>query len=471
MAVAVVPSPQPSTEVERIPAIVARLRAAFEADRTRPLEWRQQQLERLEALISERGDELVAAMRADFGKPTFEAWAADVGAAMMEIKLARKNLKRWTRPEKVRTAASVWPARSRVVREPLGVVLIIAPWNYPVQLLLSPLVGAVAAGNAVLLKPSEVTPHTSAALAKLVPQYLDPEAIALVEGGVEETTALLAERFDHIFYTGNGRVAQVVMAAAARHLTPVTLELGGKSPCIVDRDADLDVAVRRIAWGKWVNAGQTCIAPDYVLVHESREAELVEGLRKTVESFYGADPKASPDFGRVVNERHHARLSALLRDGEVAFGGQSDAGERYIAPTVLRNVRPDAPIMREEIFGPILPVLPVRDVDAAIEFVGGREKPLALYVFTNDAATEEKVVAGTSSGGVCVNGTLLHIANPAMPFGGVGPSGMGAYHGRHSFETFSHRKSVVTKGRRIDPKFMYPPYSKFKTSLVKRFLS
>jgi aldehyde dehydrogenase (NAD+) len=471
MAVAVAPSPQPSTEVERIPAIVARLRAAFDAGRTRPLEWREQQLARLGALISERGEELVEAMRADFGKPVFEAWAADVGAAVLETKLARKSLRRWTRPEKVRTAASVWPARSRVVREPLGVVLVIAPWNYPVQLLFSPLVGALAAGNAVLLKPSEVTAHTSAALAKLVPQYLDPEAIALVEGGVEETTALLGERFDHIFYTGNGRVAQVVMEAAAKHLTPVTLELGGKSPCIVDRDADLAVAARRIAWGKWVNAGQTCIAPDYVLVHESREAELVEKLRAVVQGFYGADPKASPDFGRVVNERHHARLAALLRDGEVAFGGQSDPAERYIAPTLLRNVRPDAPIMREEIFGPILPVLTVPDVDAAIEFVGQREKPLALYVFTNDAAVEEKVVAGTSSGGVCVNGTLLHIANPAMPFGGVGPSGMGAYHGRHSFETFSHRKSVVTKGRRFDPSFMYPPYSRLKTALVKRFLT
>jgi aldehyde dehydrogenase (NAD+) len=469
MAVAVAQSPQPSTA--DIPALVARLRAAFDAGRTRPLAWRRAQLERLQALISERGDELVGAMREDFGKPPFEAWAADVGAAMLETKLARKSLRRWTRPERVRTPASVWPARSRVVREPLGVVLIIAPWNYPVQLLLSPLVGALAAGNAVVLKPSEVTAHTSAALAKLVPQYLDPEAVALVEGGVAETTALLAERFDHIFYTGNGRVAQVVMKAAARHLTPVTLELGGKSPCIVDRDADLGVAVRRIAWGKWVNAGQTCIAPDYVLVHESREAELVEGLRAMVQSFYGEDPKASPDFGRVVNERHHARLAALLADGEVAFGGQSDPRERYIAPTVLRNVAPDAPIMREEVFGPILPVLRVPDVDAAIDFVGRREKPLALYLFTNDAAVEEKVVAGTSSGGVCVNGTLLHIANPAMPFGGVGPSGMGAYHGRHTFETFSHRKAVVTKGRRFDPSFMYPPYGRWKTALVKRFLS
>jgi aldehyde dehydrogenase (NAD+) len=470
VAVAVAPDPQPRTELAAIPALVARARAAFESGRTRPLEWRRAQLERLEALLSENADELVAALQADLGKPTFEAWTADVGAAKLEAVLARKNLQRWTRPERVRTSAGVWPARSRLVREPLGVVLVIAPWNYPVQLLFSPVAGAFAAGNAVVMKPSEVTPHTSAALAKLVPRYLDPEAVALVEGGVEETTALLAERFDHVFYTGNGRVAQVVMAAAAAHLTPVTLELGGKSPCIVADDADLALAARRIAWGKWLNAGQTCIAPDYVLVPPSREQELVDRIAAAVRGFYGDDPKRSPDYGRIVSARHHARLAALLRDGEVAFGGQSDPAERYIAPTVLRNVAPDAPIMREEIFGPLLPVLTVPDVDAAIEFVVRRDKPLALYVFTNDPALEERVVARTSSGGVCVNGTILHIGNPALPFGGVGPSGMGAYHGRHTFEAFSHRKAVVTKARWLDPGFVYPPYGRLKTALVKRFL-
>jgi aldehyde dehydrogenase (NAD+) len=436
--------------------------------RTRPLAWRREQLEALRAMCSERGEELVEAMHADLGKPTLEAWSADVGATRMEASLALRKLKKWTRPERVGLLPI--PGRMRVIREPLGVVLIISPWNYPVQLLLSPLVGAIAAGNCAMLKPSEVTAHTSAALAEIVPRYLDPDAIALVEGGVEETTALLAERWDHIFYTGNGSVGRVVMQAAAKHLTPVTLELGGKSPCIVDRDVDVKVAARRIGWGKFLNAGQTCVAPDYILVHEDREEELVEELGATVAQFYGDDPKATPDFARIVNERHHGRVSKLIADGEPAVGGETDAGQCYVAPTVLRGVSPDSDAMREEIFGPVLPVLPVKSVDEAIEFVNRREKPLALYVFTRDRGVEEKVLGRTSSGGVCVNGTIMHLAVPALPFGGVGPSGMGAYHGRHSFETFSHRKSVLSRGMRFDPKMLYPPYTQLRLKLMKRFM-
>jgi aldehyde dehydrogenase (NAD+) len=287
---------------------------------------------------------------------------------------------------------------------------------------------------------------------------------------VAETTALLGERFDHIFYTGNGRVGRVVMAAAAKHLTPVTLELGGKSPCLVDSDVDLDVAVRRIAWGKFLNAGQTCIAPDYVLVHESRERELLDGLAKTLREFYGDDPKRSPDLARIASDRHQERLTKLLESGEVVVGGGTDAAERWVAPTVLRDVSPDSPAMEDEIFGPILPVLKVRDMDEAIDFVNQREKPLALYVFTRRAEVEERVVSRTSSGGVCVNATLWHIANPHLPFGGVGESGLGAYHGRQSFEVFSHRKSVLTKPTRFDVRFMYPPYGKRKLALLKRLL-
>jgi len=465
-----VSEPHPHTDPSTIPAVVERLRAAFEGGHTRPLEWRRSQLQALERMLAERGDALVEALRADLGKPTLEAWATDVGAVRQEAALARKRLARWTRPEKVPTPLQVRPARSRIVREPLGVVLIIAPWNYPVQLLLAPLVGAIAAGNAAVLKPSEVTPHTSAALARAVADYLDPEAIAVVEGGVPETQALLAERFDHIFYTGNSRVGRIVMEAAAKHLTPVTLELGGKSPCIVDADVDLEVAARRIAWGKFLNAGQTCVAPDYLLVHEDREAELVAALERTVREFYGDDPRASADYARIVSPRHHERLAKLLEGLDVAFGGQVDPESRYIAPTVVRNVAGDSPLMREEIFGPILPVLRVPDVESAVEFVRQGEKPLALYVFTRNTEVEDAVVRGTSSGGVCVNGTLWHLANPAMPFGGVGESGMGAYHGHHTFETFSHRKPVLTKGWRFEPRVMYPPYSRFKTALIKRFL-
>jgi len=459
---------EPNTEIESIPAQVAQLRRTFDTGRTRPLEWRRQQLKRLIAMHDDHADEFIAALHADFGNPTFEAFTADVGQGKMEAKSALKNLKKWTRPERIGRMSVM--GKARVMREPLGVVLIISPWNYPIGLLLSPLVGAIAAGNAVVLKPSEVTPHVSAVLAKRIPEYMDSEAIRLIEGGVEETTALLEQRFDHILYTGSGHVAHVVMEAAAKHLTPVTLELGGKSPCIVAEDADIEIAARRIAWGKFMNAGQTCIAPDYILVHESKEAELVTALEKTVREFYGTNPKETTDFARIVNNRHHDRLSTLMKDGRPAFGGELDREQCYVAPTVLCDVADDSNLMREEIFGPILPVRKVRDIDEAIDFVNGRDKPLALYLFTKDEDVENEVLNRTSSGGACVNGTLMHIMDARMPFGGVGPSGTGAYHGRHTFETFSHRKSVLTRGTRFDPKIMYPPYGKMLTRLVKRFM-
>jgi len=469
MATELATPPTPSFEPSAIPGVVAALRKHFESGRTRPLEWRRAQLERLEACVRECGDELVAALAADLRKPELEARAADVSGVISEARMARRRLDAWTRPQKVRTPMALRPGRSWIVREPLGVVLVIAPWNYPVQLTLVPLVGALAAGNCAVLKPSEITAHTSAVLAKRLPEYLDPDAVAVVEGGVPETTALLAERFDHIFYTGGGRVARIVMEAAAKHLTPVTLELGGKSPAVVDRDVDVATTARRIAWGKFLNAGQTCIAPDYVLVQESREQELLDALGETIREFYGDDPHASPDLARVANDAHFQRLAALLGDGEVVVGGESDAADRYVAPTVLRKVSPDAPVMAEEIFGPILPVLTYRDTDEAIAFVNQRPKPLALYVFTNDEAVEREVVSRTSSGGVCINAALWHIANPDIPFGGVGPSGMGAYHGRATFETMSHHKGVLKRSFRLDPKIAYPPYTRLKRALLRRF--
>ncbi|MEE2703207.1 MAG: aldehyde dehydrogenase family protein [Myxococcota bacterium] len=461
-------APVPSSPVGKIPELVGRLRLTFESGRTRQLAWRRRQLEGLLAFADEQGDRLVAALQADLGKPELEARAADVGQITQEDKLALKKLNRWTRPERVGGLPIL--GRSFVQREPLGVVLIIAPWNYPVGLLLSPLVGAVAAGNAAVLKPSEITAYTSAALAELLPPYLDSDAITLVEGGVAETTALLEERFDHIFYTGNGSIGRVVMEAASKNLTPVTLELGGKSPCIVDKSADLSVTARRIAWGKFINSGQTCIAPDYILADETIESELVAELEKTVREFYGPDPKASADYARIASPRHHERLAKLLESGEIAFGGGSDAETRYIEPTVLRNVAPDSPIMSEEVFGPILPVLGVKDVDQAIEFVNRGEKPLALYLFTRDAETERRVLDRTSSGGACINGTILQIANSSLPFGGVGESGIGAYHGRFTFEAFSHRRAVLKRGFRFDLKLMYPPYSERKTKLARKML-
>ena len=461
----------PHHDVASIGEDVARLRASFDAGKTRPEAWRRAQLQAIKAMLEDNSQAFTDALAADFGKPTLEALAADIGATSQDVGLALKNLKKWMKPQKASSPIMVQPARSKILSEPLGVVLIISPWNYPVQLLLSPLVGAVAAGNCAVLKPSELTPHTSALLAELVPRSLDPECITLIEGGVEETTEVLNQRFDHIMYTGNGQVAKIVMAAAARHLTPVTLELGGKSPVIVDEKANLEVSARRIAWGKFMNAGQTCIAPDYVLAHSSIKDELVEKIKQVARDFYGDDPKQSKDLARIVNVRHHRRLTQLLKDaGSVAMGGETDEESRYIAPTLLTDVDPESAIMTEEIFGPILPVLSVDSIDEAIAFVNSREKPLALYVFTEDPAVGDEVLSRTSSGGACVNAAILHIVNPNLPFGGVGPSGMGAYHGKASFDTFSHKKSVLVKSTRLDMKAMYPPYTKFKTNMAKKMV-
>jgi aldehyde dehydrogenase (NAD+) len=363
------------------------------------------------------------------------------------------------------------PGRSYIYRDPLGVVLIIGPWNYPLQLLLLPALGAIAAGNCVVLKPSELAPATSSLIARRLPEYLDAASVSVVEGGAAETTMLLAERFDHIFFTGGETVGRIVMQAAARHLTPVTLELGGKSPCIVDRHVDLEVAARRIVWGKFYNTGQTCVAPDYILAHKEIEERLLAKLKETVHEFFGDDPHSVADYGRIINERHYERLMGLLPgSGEIVTGGTGFPADRYIAPTILKNTSSEAPVMTGEIFGPILPVLKVQDVEHAIAFVNSRPKPLALYVFTSDPAVQAKVLDRTTSGGVTVNHTLLHLANPSLPFGGVGPSGMGAYHGRTTFETFSHRKSVLVKRTWLDPWFFYPPYTDAKKRWVRRII-
>ncbi len=428
---------------------------------------------RCAALLTEGEPELIAALAADLGKSAIEAFVTEIAITHAEIDFTLRHLSGWLRPEKVHVPVKQQPGQARIHRDPLGVVLIIGPWNYPVQLVLAPLIGAIAAGNAAVIKPSEVSPSCSHALATLVPRYLDTEAIAVVEGAVPETTALLDERWDHIFYTGNGAVGRVVMTAAAKHLTPVTLELGGKSPTIVDRSANLEVAAKRIAWGKYINAGQTCVAPDYVLVDRRVEGPLTARLRDAVRQFYGTDPRASGDYGRIINDKHFARLARLIEDegaGEVLYGGERDEADRYFAPTAVRAPEPSSPIMQEEIFGPILPIIAVDDVDAAIEFVNAREKPLALYVFAEDSDVATRVVDNTAAGGVCVNATVFHLAVPGLPFGGVGGSGMGAYHGRATFDTFSHAKSVLTKPTAIDPSIAYPPYTGIKAKLLRRFL-
>jgi aldehyde dehydrogenase (NAD+) len=449
---------------------VARLRATFETGATRPLAWRLDQLARLRALLVDGEAELLDALHADLGKPRVEGWATDIGIVVNAVDHTRRHLRQWMLSERIWVPLAQRPGQARVVRGPLGVVLVIAPWNYPVHLLLWPMLGAIAAGNCVVGKPSELTPHTSAAIAKLVSRYLDPTAVAIVEGGPDETQALLTERFDHIFYTGNGRVGRIVMEAAARHLTPVTLELGGKSPAIVAADADIEVAARRIAWGKFLNAGQTCIAPDYALVAAPVFDHFLDHLVAAIREFYGDDPSRSPDYGRIVDDRHFQRLSALVADGRVVVGGDGDASRRYLAPTVLADVGLDSAVMRDEIFGPVLPVLPVENTDAAVRFVNGRDRPLALYVFSESRATQQSVLDATQSGAASVNATMLHAAVPGLPFGGVGASGTGAYHGRATFETFTHRRAVVRRPSRPDPSVMYPPYSRWKERLIRRFL-
>ncbi|AQS71152.1 aldehyde dehydrogenase family protein [Streptomyces pactum] len=426
--------------------VVARLRATFRTGRTKPVEWRTAQLHRLRALLTENGPDLEAALHADLGKSAAEAQRTEIGFTVREIDHTLDHLADWLRPEPAPVPAHLGAdATAWTQYDPLGVVLVVAPWNYPAQLLLAPVVGALAAGNAVVAKPSELAPATSSVLARLLPRYLDTEAVAVVEGGVPETTALLAERFDHVFYTGNGTVGRIVMRAAAEHLTPVTLELGGKSPAFVDRDVDLDVVAARLAGGKFLNAGQTCVAPDYVLTDPETAAALEPALVRAVEGLYGTDPARSAEYARIVNERHYDRLTGLLDSGRVVVGGTGDRSEKYIAPTVLADVAPEAPVMREEIFGPILPIVTVSGPDEAIDFVNDRDKPLALYVFSESDATRERFAAETSSGGLGHGLPLAHLTVSDLPFGGVGESGMGNYHGRYSIETFSHRKAVLKK--------------------------
>jgi len=461
--------------MSEIPKLVAKLRDTFDSGHTRPHAWRKQQLKQMKALLREGEDELARALQEDLGKAPIEAWATELNLVSREIDHMLSKLDAWAKPRRVHVPIQLQPAKARIIPEPLGVVLVIAPWNYPVQLQLLPIASAIAAGNAVIGKPSELAPATSAAMARLVANYMDPDAAAIVEGAAEETQALLAERFDHIFYTGGPNVARIVMEAAAKHLTPVTLELGGKSPAIIDRNVDLDGAARRVVYGKFVNTGQTCVAPDYILVDQSVERPFVDRLVANLKTFYGDDPKASKDYGKIVNDRHFGRLVGLLEAGgyqETVTGGKdkADASARYMPPTILRGVDPNARVMQEEIFGPILPVIPVPDVDAAISFVNAREKPLSLYVFSKDKSAANKVLRRTSSGSACVNTAIIHLAVPDLPFGGVGESGMGAYHGRRGFDTFSHLKSVLDKPTKPDPPLLYPPYKKVRERLLRRIL-
>jgi len=450
--------------------LVTGLRDRFRERDPGDFDWRRRQLGALIRMIDENVEIWSQALHDDLRKSKLEAFLSEVGFVRSEADYALKQFERWARPRATSTPLHVQPGKSRVVWEPLGVGLILGAWNYPLQLTLAPLVACIAAGNSAVLKPSEMAPATSRAIAELVPKYLDPESFAVVEGGVSVATDLLEQRFDKIFFTGNSAVARIVMTAAAKHLTPVILELGGKSPCIVDSSARANVAARRIVFGKFTNAGQTCVAPDYVLVVESFERDFLEALKRAIETFYGPDPQTSPNYARIVNARHFERLRGLLTDGEVVVGGTHDADDRYIAPTVLRDVSPEARVMTEEVFGPILPVLTVRDIDTAIAFVNAREKPLSLYLFAEDRRVARDVTQRTSSGGMCVNEALMHLTVHDLPFGGVGESGMGKYHGEWGFREFSNAKAVLEHGTLIDPGVRYPPYKGFDEAILRKLM-
>lgn len=439
--------------------IVAAQRRYFDSGATRSYAFRRKQLESLDELVRANESRIHEALAADLGKPRFEAFASETGFIRSEIRHAVQHLEEWMEPERVGTPLTFFPASSSIRFEPMGVALIIAPWNYPFQLVAAPLVGALAAGNCALVKPSEWAVSTSALVAELMSKYFATELVSTATGGVETARALLEQRFDHIFFTGGAATGKIIARAAAEHLTPVTLELGGKSPAIVDEKVDIKVTARRITWGKFFNAGQTCLAPDYVLVPTPLKDELVSRIRSTTQHFFGESPKASPDFARIVNHRHFDRLVSYLDEGDVVFGGETDRDARYIAPTLIEGLPPDAKALSEEIFGPILPIVPYDGLDEAIAFTRRHPDPLALYFFSSNRDHQERVLTEIPFGGGAVNDALVHFSNPELPFGGRGPSGVGSYHGRFSFERFSHRKSVVDGATLFDPPLRYPPYS------------
>ena len=450
-----------------IPGTVRRLRQTFASGRTRSIDWRKQQLRALEQMMVENEPAVAAALEQDLGRKPFEAWLADIAPTTGEAKDAAKNVGKWTRRRYRLLELSQLPGRGWVEYEPYGTVLIIGAWNFPFALTLGPAVGAIAAGNTVVLKPSEVAPASSALMAELVPKYLDPDAIAVIEGDGAVSQELIAQGFDHLLFTGGTEIGRRVYEGAASHLTPVTLELGGKSPVIVSADADIDVAAKRIAWTKLINSGQICIAPDYVLADAKIRDELVSKIRDAVTKFESADPSGK----RIVNQRHFDRLTAALAatKGNVAIGGGSDASKLSIQPTVVVDPDPAEPLMTDEIFGPILPVVTVQSLDDAITFVNSRPKPLAAYLFTKTKSIRERVVKEVSAGGMVINHLLFHFATNKLPFGGVGPSGMGAYHGKFGFEQFSHRKTVMTKPTRPDVSaIIYPPYTDKAWKLARR---
>ncbi|PLT33135.1 aldehyde dehydrogenase [Bacillus sp. V5-8f] len=443
----------------------------FHTNQTKDINFRLRQLQRLKEGIMKYESKITEALEHDLGKHPFESYTSEIGFVLNSITHTMKRLRKWAKPKKVKTPLALFPSKSMIRYEPYGTVLIIGPFNYPFQLLIEPLIGAIAAGNCVVLKPSEVVPNVSRAITDMIETIFDKSYIRSVQGGIETNTSLIHAPFDYIFFTGSVPVGKIVMEAAAKNLVPVTLELGGKSPVIVDKTAEVKVAAHRIVWGKTLNSGQTCVAPDYLIVHEEIKKELIEEMKQTLNAFYGSNIEDSTHFGRIVNDKHFNRLKTILekdRD-QIIFGGAMNSNTRFIEPALI-EANWNSASMEDEIFGPLVPILTYRDLNDAIKSINKLSKPLALYLFTSDKQVEEKVLREISSGGVSINNTITHLANPELPFGGVGNSGIGAYHGHYSFITFSHERSILKTSTKLNVKLLFPPYNDKNLKLVRRFL-
>ena len=459
-----------NASLNEILTIKHKLDVYFSSGATLSLDWRKRQLNAFLRLLKEEEKDIAHALYLDLNKSAEEAFLTEIGYLIKDVRHQLKNIAAWMKPVRKHTPALAFPATCMVRPEPLGTCLVIGAWNYPFQLSLSPMIAAIAAGNCVIVKPSELASATSSLIARLLPKYLDTSAIAVVEGGIAPTSALLELPFGKIFYTGGESVGKIVMTAAAKNLTPVALELGGKSPCIVDKNIDLPIAMSRISWGKFMNAGQTCIAPDYILVHHSNLDDVLEAFKNAIIEQYGKHPQKNRFYGRIINKRHCERLVSYLSDQNVVYGGEYNVEDRYLAPTIVLNPDINSPLMQEEIFGPIMPIISFNEHSEMLDMINSRPKPLAAYVFTQNKAFQDNIIESVSAGSLCINDTSMFMLNPELPFGGVGHSGMGRYHGKYGFDCFSHEKSVMKRSFSFENSIRYVPFTGFKMWLLKRFL-
>ena len=440
----------------------------YKSQITKNIDFRINQLDKLKKGIEEFEDKILEALKLDLNKCEFETYETEIGFVLSEIKYVRNKIKKWSSPKKVKGSSLTIGSKSYIYNQPYGVCLIMSPWNYPFQLCISPLIGAIISGNCSIVKPSELSPNTSKIIKEMIEKYFDKKYICAIEGDIEINQYLLNQKFDYIFFTGSPVVGKIVMKAASKNLIPFTLELGGKSPCIVDKNSDIELSAKKIIWGKLLNAGQTCIAPDYIIVHKDVKEKLIHNMIKYIQKFYGDNPIESKDFTRIINKRHFERLKLLIDYENVVYGGKIQEEKLKIEPTIIDNIKLDSSIMREEIFGPLIPVITYKNIDNIKEIIDKNPNPLALYLFTKDKKFEKEIINQISFGGGCINDTIMHITNPNAPFGGIGNSGIGSYHGKKSFETFSHKKTVMKGSTYIDIPFKYPPYTKKGFELLKK---